>query len=320
MVRPFTLRQLEYFTTAVELGTFRAAAAECRVTETALAQAISDLEASLGQTLFIRNRAKGVVATGEGLELLALARSLLDQADEFASIAHDLRAELTGVLRIGCYSILSPFIMPSIIADFALPNPGLDLSVVEDDPNALQTLLIEGKLDCVLLQQRQSLPAVELRHLHRRHPQIILAADHPLADEDRVSLRDLANEPMVLLDIPAVRRNLMPLLDEVGIQPNIQWRTMVFETVRSLVARGLGWSVLIHHPPSSISYEGLPLRTIEIADPISSNDVALGVIKGRHMTRRLLAFEQHCRRFFENLEGQGVVQPASPATATSSVS
>jgi len=302
MVVPFTLRQLEYFTATMEHGTFRAAATACSVSETALAQAITDLERALGQTLLLRQRSRGVTPTSEGLALIAMSRSLLDQATELESAADDLRNELSGPLRIGCYSTLSPFIVPSIIAGFAKPHPRLDVTIVEGDPTELQTQLHEGRLDCVLMLSRQAGASVETHAVRAGRPRVILSAEHPLAERTHLSLRLLEKEPMVLLDLPAVRANLLPMLGEVGIHPRIEWRTTVFETVRSLVARNLGWSVLLHQTPTDVSYEGLPLRSIFIDEPVASNDVALGVLRGRRWNARLRAFEEHCREHFRRMD------------------
>lgn len=302
MVVPYTLRQLEYFTAAYQHGSFRAAAAECRVTETALAQAITELEQSLGQTLFLRRRARGVTPTSEARELFGRSRSLLDQANELTEAASELRTEVTGTLRVGCYSTLSPFVVPSIITEFALPRPRLRLEIVEGDPFDLQMQLSDGRLDCVLIQRRQALPGVETYPLRLGEPRVILAADHPLAEEERVPLALLADEPMVILDLPAVRDSLLPMLQEVGIVPNIAYRTIVFETVRSLVARGVGWSILIHRPPNLLSYEGLPVISRRIREPIASSDVSLGFPRGRRMGAKVAAFEHHCREHFRKVD------------------
>ncbi|MEV8273048.1 LysR family transcriptional regulator [Microbacterium sp. NPDC077184] len=302
MVVPFTLRQLEYFAATAELGSFRAAAAECRVSETALAQSVTDLEKTLGQTLLIRQRSRGVTPTSEGRALLVLSRSLLDHATEVSVAADEMRSELSGPLRIGCYSTLSPFIVPSILADFATPHPRLEVTIVEGDPNDLQNQLVDGKLDCVLLQRRQAMPGVITRSLRTGEPKLLLSAEHPRAASRVVALHDLADEPMVLLDLPGVRANLLPMLAEVGIEPRIGWRTTVFETVRSLVARNLGWAVLIHRPPVEVSYEKLPLVAVKIAEPIASSDVSLGVLRGRRLNARLLAFEKHCVEHFRRLD------------------
>lgn len=320
MVVPYTFRQLEYFTATVEQRSFRAAAARCHVTETALAQGVTELEESLGQTLFIRQRSRGVVPTSEALALFALSRSLLDQAGELSTAASELRHELAGPLRVGCYSTLSPFLVPAIIADFARPHPKLELELVEGEPHALQADLLGGKLDCVLLQRRQAIPGVVTRSLQFAEPKVILAASHRLADQSEISLRQLVDEPMVLLDIPAVRENLLPMLEDVGIKPTIAWRTTVFETTRSLVARNLGWSVLIHHPPAPVSYEKLPLATLRITEPIASSDISLGILRGRRANARLVAFERFCRDHFQHVDEADPVQATDSPTSASTAS
>lgn len=311
----FTLRQLEYFTATVEQGTFRAAAAQCRVSETALAQAVTDLETALGQTLFLRQRSRGVVPTAEGLTLLALSRSLLDQATELASAANDLRSGLTGPLRIGCYSILSPFIVPSILGDFASRNEGLDVSIVEGEPHHLQELLLEGKLDCVLILHRQGLPHVEIHAVRPQRARVVLSEEHRLAGRRSVSLTELEGEPMIFLDQPAVRSGLLPILEAIGVQPTIRLRTTVFETVRSLVARNLGWAILHQQPPLDLSYEGRRVRYLRIEDPIPSNDVCLGVLRGRRWNARLVAFEEFCIERFRQMDEAQAAADVAPEPA-----
>src|SRR5699024_6999513 len=73
------------------------------------------------------------------------------------------------------------------------------------------------------------------------------------------------DDDFVLLDVPAVRDNQLPKLRAGGVEPNVRWRTTSFEAVWGMVARGLGWSVLVQRPPVDISYDGLPLVTIELA-------------------------------------------------------
>jgi DNA-binding transcriptional LysR family regulator len=84
-----------------------------------------------------------------------------------------------------------------------------------------------------------------------------------------VQLADLAEEPMIMLDVPPASRHTLLLFERAGISPRVAQRTSDYELTRTLVARGFGYSILIQRPAVDRSYEGLPLTVREIipADP-----------------------------------------------------
>jgi DNA-binding transcriptional LysR family regulator len=73
-------------------------------------------------------------------------------------------------------------------------------------------------------------------------------------------------------------------------------RTTSYELVRSLVARGLGHTLLINRPPGDISYEGLPVVAIPISDALPTISVVLARVHGARVTARARAFTDHCTR------------------------
>jgi DNA-binding transcriptional LysR family regulator len=64
---------------------------------------------------------------------------------------------------------------------------------------------------------------------------------------------------MVLLDAPPSSRHTLSLFERAGLEPNVRYRTTDFEVTRSLVGRGLGYSILVQHPAVDRSYEGLEI-------------------------------------------------------------
>lgn len=80
-----------------------------------------------------------------------------------------------------------------------------------------------------------------------------------LAGWPGVSLAELAADPMVLLDAPPSSRHTLSLFERAGVEPNVRYRTTDFEVTRSLVGRGLGYSILVQHPAVDRSYEGLEI-------------------------------------------------------------
>ncbi|ANS31157.1 LysR family transcriptional regulator [Rhodococcus opacus] len=301
----YTLRQVEYFVEAAERGSVSAAAEACHVSQTGVSLAIAQLEQSLQVQLSVRQRAKGMTLTPAGQSFLLEARQLLRQAADLERSGTALGAALSGRLAIGCYSTLAAFMVPPLICGFALPNADLDLTFTEGSSDELQEMMLAGKLDAVIVHRRHLLDGVEGHFVQERVPHVLLPADHRLASAAAIALADLRDEPMVLLDIPSVRTNLLPSIRAAGLDPLIRWRSGDFEAVRALVARGLGYSLLMQLPPSDLSYEGLPVVARPIADEVERSDVCLGHPTNQRMTKRVEALLDYCRATFPP-KGQGI--------------
>ncbi|MCX5435603.1 MULTISPECIES: LysR family transcriptional regulator [unclassified Streptomyces] len=291
-----SLRQLRYFVAAAEMRTISGAAAREHISQSTVALAISELERTLGVQLFLRQQAKGLTITQAGLAVLADARPLLAHADELVSSARHLGGQLSGDLTVGCYTTLAPFLMPGLLQGFAAEHPTVELNFVEGSQVELQERLLDGTCEMALLYELDLQPGVHHETLYRTRPHVLLPHTHPLAGQGAVSLHDLADEPMVLLDYPPSRHYFTQLLASLGVRPTVRHTTSSFETVRSLVARGLGYSLLIQRPPSGISYEGIPLAECAIQEEVPEMPVLLARPTRAKLTRRAQAFADYCRR------------------------
>ena len=101
-------------------------------------------------------------------------------------------------------------------------------------------------------------------------PYVLVAKDHRLAGRKRVAMKELAEEPMVLLDLPHSSDYLEHLVESTGFRPVVRHRTAGFETVRAMVADGLGWSVLNQRPTSNKTYDGAEVVPLEIKDKVAA--------------------------------------------------
>src|SRR5438093_135997 len=106
MTERVSLRQLEYFTVAVEAGTMSAAARRLHVSQSAVSVAISELERHVGVQLVLRHKAKGLTLTDAGRRLVPQARALLTGADELRTGVRELGQNLAGRLVIGCFTTI----------------------------------------------------------------------------------------------------------------------------------------------------------------------------------------------------------------------
>lgn len=292
----YTLKQLQYFIAVADAGMISGAAAVCHISQAAMSQAIGELERIVGSQLLVRHRARGVVLTAVGTHFLRDAKELVRHAEEVQGNIGERQSGLVGPLNIGLYSGLSALWMPVICEQFDKPNPGLEVRITEGDGTALQQRLLEGYLDAVLTHTRHLLPHVQHTPVMAGRPYVLVHAGHKLAGTGSVRLAQMADEDFVSLDIPSVRDNQLVNLRLSGLDPKIAWSSSNFETVRGMVARGLGYTVLVQRAPVNVSYDGLPLATLEIDGPVGQSDICVAYTASERPSLRLRAFIGFCER------------------------
>lgn len=295
----FTLVQLQYFLAAAESGSMTAAAQSLQVAQSAISTAVANLERILRLQLFIRHHARGLTLTADGDRFLREARNLLTQAAELASSAAGISTAAVGPLTVGCFVTLAPFHMPRLLSDLAVEFPFLDVDIVEGESGYLQSELRSGRCELALMYDLGLESDLERELLSVAPPYAILAPEHPLAVAGRGAwLRDLARDPMVLLDLPHSRDYFRALVASSGVAPQIRYRTANYETVRALVARGHGFAILNQKPHSATTYDGGSVAIVPLLDQLSPLPIVLTRLPGLRLSARAEAFASRCRAVF----------------------
>ncbi|TCP46790.1 DNA-binding transcriptional LysR family regulator [Tamaricihabitans halophyticus] len=266
---------------------------------------VTILERNLGVQLFLR-RPRGVVVTPVGRRVLADARRLLSGVTDLQNAAREAHESMSGSLVIGCYSTLSPIVLPPVIAAFAERHPDVDLTFVEGSQGYLREQLRSGELDLAVLYHYDSeLFAVSAELVRTRlvhsPPYVLLPADHRLTVRSALSLRELQPEPMILFDLPPGGEYFRSLFVAEGLEPTVRFRTTSFEMVRALVARGLGYSVLSQRTKITSSYEQREFVTRPLSGDHGGLDIDIVQLRDAQPTLRADAFIQQCHESVEPL-------------------
>ena len=295
----YTLRQLEYFVAVAETGTVTAAAAKVHLSQSAMSTALADLERLLAVQLVLRHHARGITLTAAGSRLLVEARQLLRQADELQSLATHLGGEVTGRLSLGCFAILAPYVLPELLAAAARELPDLTLDTTEESLDQLTTGLLDGRLELVLGYDLGLDPNLVAEVLFTVAPHVVLPVGHPLARRRRIKLSALADEPLVLLDLPHSREYFARLFEASGVAPEIRHRTLSAELARALVSRGGCYTVLNLRPCNDVSIDGLPYAVVALDVPLPPEESSLRLsllrLAGSRRTRKAEAVAALCR-------------------------
>lgn len=305
MVR-FTLRQCAYFRAVAEHGGIAQAARVLNISQPSVAQAIDKLEDVTGLVLFERHHARGLTLTQQGRLFLGHVRRLDDDARQVEREALALAAETSGEIRLGMFWTLAPFYAAGLIRGFADAAPGVvirqqELSLVE-----LADRLRERSLDFAITYD-QGAPAagLEFQPLAELRPMAVVGKDHPLAGRTEVDLSDLADEPYVMFDAPGSRGYFEDLLAAGGIAPPVAYASTSMEAVRSAVAAGFGFTLLVMRPPSPVTYDGGEVRTLRVRDDLPPLRLVLASRARDHRGKIARLFVDYTATYFASRHPAG---------------
>jgi DNA-binding transcriptional LysR family regulator len=310
----FTFRQLEYFVAAGESGSIRAAAERIAISEPSISAAISHLERELGVQLFLRRHAQGLTLTPAGRRLLREARLLLAQGEALHALADEVSGQLRGRLGLGCFVTLAPLILPELTTAFLKTAPEAEIGFFEADQARLFAALRALEIDLALTYDLQLPDDLAFEPLADLPAHALLAESHPLAGRPHLSLAELADEPLVLLDLPMSREYFLSMFLRAGLTPRVALRSAQQEVVRTLIANGFGYTIANVRPRSREALDGRRLVRVPLAD--AHPPLRLGLARPRDLAaaRLVEAFAEHCRACISDAYIPGMDAPAPAAS------
>jgi DNA-binding transcriptional LysR family regulator len=245
------LRHLRSFVvTAEELHVGRAAA-RLHLTQPSLSRQIAALEHDVGVPLFSRIRRRfGLTPAGE--IFLVAAREIIRRADDAARDAQRAHRGELGTLRLGFVQSATFEVLPELLAAFRVAHPDVTLEVETMTTIRQVAALRAGSLDVGLLRPPISEPGLTTRVISRDPLVVALPGGHPLAKRRRVPLAALADESFVLYTRsfgPSVQDVIIGHCMAAGFSPRIIQEAADVQTIVSLIAAGLGVSLLIAPTP-----------------------------------------------------------------------
>lgn len=292
-----TLTQLRYLVAVARHSSVTAAARMLNVSQPSISVAIDNVEATLGQKLFVRQRGSGIALTSFGRGAVAKAKQVLAEADELVGLG-TRDADVGGELVLGCFEDLAPYFAPALIRAFSQRCPAVTVVVRDETFETLGRRLGDSAIDLGLTYDL-GLPSHFARILlHELRPHALLPQGHALASQASVSLAELAAHPLVTTDQPHSWQHMLDLFLSRGLSPVSQSTTSSFELQRSMVANGFGVAVSYTRPYGDRSYDGLPLVCKPLSDPLSMQRIILTHDTRQRLSKTALAFIEVAKEWF----------------------
>jgi LysR family hydrogen peroxide-inducible transcriptional activator len=273
-----TLNELRYLVAVAQEKSFGRAAAKCFVSQPALSVAIHKLEDELGAPLFERGKSE-ITVTPVGERIVEQAQRVLEEASRIRELAQAGRNQLAGSLKLGVIHTVAPYLIPDLVPVLRKLAPQMPLELEENMTEALETELKSGRLDAAIVALPFAPPGVSTVFLYEEPFQVVVPIEHKWAKRKSVRPDELAEEHAILLNVGhCFRDQVLDACPELNRQGLPTARTNSLETVRNMVASGLGVSVL---PRDALTprYHSRLVVAVPFAKPVPSRHVVLAYRK-----------------------------------------
>jgi len=238
------IRDLTYLRAVARHGHFGRAATACNVSQPTLSMQLKKLESTLGVTL-IERAPKSVKLTPVGVRVLALANEALGAVAGIQSIAREARDPLSGAFRLGSIPTISPFLIPRVLGRLESSYPKLELGFREAITQELTRDLLDGHLDAAILATPPETSRLTALPLFEEPLLVIHPTGHDLSELERMEVKDLPLEQIILLsEGHCFRDQTVDLCSLRGAAGQAQTTVSSLETTISLVAAGQGVAIV----------------------------------------------------------------------------
>jgi len=239
-----TLTQLKYVVAVFEEKHFGRAALVCHVSQPSLSLQIQKIEDLLDVVLFDRSK-KPVMTTSKGEKFVIKAKKILALIEDLETSILGTQ-ELSGVFKLGVIPTLGPYLIPLFLEAFSKKYPKVKLKIYEKTTKDIVSALREDSLDAGLLVTPLKEDQIIERVLFSEKLYIYASKDHELNSLECIKSKDLMDQSnfWLLNEGHCLRDQALNLCDLDTKDSNVQFETGSLETVKELVKRGSGFTIL----------------------------------------------------------------------------
>ena len=281
----FSLKQIRHFMAAAEAGQISRAAVEFNISQSALTASVQQLEALLGMALFERHP-NGVVLTHAGARFLPYARTIVTACSDALRMTGEVPHDVQGRVSVAVtYTIAGYFLTPALMR-FKRLFPQIEVELREAERARIEEDILNGSGEIGLLltsNLANSDPLVS-ETLFRSTRRLWTPSDHPLLQRETIGLADIAEYPYIALTVDEALETAMRYWRGTAHRPKVLFRTASVEAVRTMVAAGLGVTVLSDMVYRPWSLEAQRIETRDLADAVPTMDVGLAWNRDAPMT------------------------------------
>jgi DNA-binding transcriptional LysR family regulator len=237
------INHLEVFLAVAQERSFSRAAESLHRTQPAVSQAIRRLEAELGESLFDRSSKDGTL-TAAGRVLLDFSQQMLNLRHHAHAAIRELRDLHRGKLTLGAneYTVMS---LLSLIPIFRARHPHIKIEIKRSLASRIPGEIIGRDVEIGVVSFKPSDAAIKFLSIGVDELALVVAANHPLAAQGTVSVRELGAEAFIAHNVPSpYREKVIKTFEKHRTPLNISMEMPTLESIKRLVEQGLGIALI----------------------------------------------------------------------------
>ena len=270
------LEQIRAFLTVAETGSFQLSAKRCNVTQSTISRQVQTLETTLGVSLF--HRTSHVKLTIAGECFMPRARKILQ---EWTMATTDLQNLMEGKqleLCIAAIHSVCAYQLPPILQRFCTEYPHVQLRVTSLGSDRALKVLKDGLVDLAIVMNNRFLtasPEMIVDKLYTEPVQVLMSANHPLAQNEAVPWERLVHYPQVVFkDGYGMQRLVQDQFQKQGVTLNAVLELNTLDAFRGVVRQGELMALLPQGAVADLHLDPtLVMRPT--TDPVITRDVVL---------------------------------------------
>ena len=292
--------KLEFLLALARERHFARAAEACGVTQPTLSAGVKQLEETFG-VLLVHRGSRFREFTPEGERVLSWARRIVGDARAMRDEVQALKHGLAGRLRLAAIPTALAMI-ERLTTPYRERHGNVQFTVLSQTSEDILRLLENLEIDAgVTYLDNEPLGRVTTIPLYRERYRLLISADAPLGNRDKVTWAEVAQVPLCLLTPDMQNRRILDrLVREAGGNPHASLESNSMIVLYAHVRTGRWASIMPAQVAATLGLTDV-LRAIPIVEPEASNTVGLVVPAREPMTPLTAALVTEARRFAPSL-------------------
>ena len=286
--------QLRTFLEVAKQGSFSRAGQKVFRSQSAVSAQIRQIESEYGERLLDRS-GKTVRLTPAGEVFREYAQSMLSLRDESLRAVADHGNDPRGVLALGANEATCLYVLPNVFAEYLRLYPSVQVSIYRNFSHKILERLDSGAIDVGIVTLPVKMPMLKVRTIFRDRLVLMVSADNPLAQHDKVPISMVVEQPLILPRTGFTRRIMDKLFRPYRDKLHVRMELPSIGMIKSFVAAGLGVS-LISESFARDEVQSGKVKLIALKDNELARELGLAYRRNRSLPRAAEVFIELLQR------------------------
>ncbi len=286
--------QLRTFLEVAKQSSFSRAGQKVFRSQSAVSAQIRQIESEYGERLLDRS-GKTVRLTPAGEVFREYAQRMLSLRDESLRAVADHGNDPRGVLALGANEATCLYVLPNVFAEYLRLYPSVQVSIYRNFSHKILERLDSGAIDVGIVTLPVKMPMLKVRTIFRDRLVLMVSADNPLAQHDKVPISMVVEQPVILPRTGFTRRIMDKLFRPYRDKLHVRMELPSIGMIKSFVAAGLGVS-LISESFARDEVQSGKVKLIALKDNELSRELGLAYRRNRSLPRAAEVFIELLQR------------------------